>query len=187
MLLWSGFLALKGQALVVEGGNGMIGAVMPWHHTSIWRWRHPPFQQAESIRASFQWHAFLCPLAARGMNSDGRRLSLYSLSSGNTRSPAAAMSVPESGSTWTWQDPWCVHKSTFVVNPLIPILNNRRLDEIENPRLHRVKSHLMDYSFTAKWIKGKATMHQICYHATQSLTPSEMTPLLNLTTNINQN
>jgi len=37
-------------------------------------------------------------------------------------------------------------------NLLIPILNNRRLDEIENPRLQRL---LMDYSFTAKWIKGE--------------------------------
>jgi len=40
-------------------------------------------------------------------------------------------------------------------NPLIPILNNRRLDEIENPRLQRLKSCLIGYSFTAKWIKGK--------------------------------
>ena len=39
-------------------------------------------------------------------------------------------------------------------NPLIPILNNRRLDEIENPRLQRLKSRLMAYNFTAQWIKG---------------------------------
>ena len=40
-------------------------------------------------------------------------------------------------------------------NPLIPILNNRRLDEIENARLQRLKSRLMAYNFTAQWIKGK--------------------------------
>ena len=39
-------------------------------------------------------------------------------------------------------------------NPLVPILNSRRLDEIENPRLQRLKSRLMSYNFTAKWIKG---------------------------------
>ena len=40
-------------------------------------------------------------------------------------------------------------------NFLIPILNSRRLDEIENPRLQRLKSRLMGYNFTAHWIKGK--------------------------------
>jgi len=45
-------------------------------------------------------------------------------------------------------------------NPLIPILNNRRLDEIANPRLQRLKSRLMGYSFTAKWIKGKGNNAQ---------------------------
>ena len=40
-------------------------------------------------------------------------------------------------------------------NPLIPILNSHRLDEIENPRLQRLKSRLMGYNFTAHWIKGK--------------------------------
>ena len=39
-------------------------------------------------------------------------------------------------------------------NPLIPILNSRHLDEIENPRLQRLKSHLMAYQFTAQWVKG---------------------------------
>ena len=39
-------------------------------------------------------------------------------------------------------------------NPLIPILNTRRLDEVENPRLQRLKSCLMAYHFTAHWIKG---------------------------------
>jgi len=39
-------------------------------------------------------------------------------------------------------------------NPLIPILNNHRLDEIENPRLQRLKTRLMAYNFTALWLKG---------------------------------
>ena len=38
--------------------------------------------------------------------------------------------------------------------PLIPILNNHRLDEIENPRLQRLKTKLMGYNFTAEWLKG---------------------------------
>ena len=39
-------------------------------------------------------------------------------------------------------------------NPLIPILNNHRLDEIENPRLQRLKSSIMAYNFTTQWVKG---------------------------------
>ena len=39
-------------------------------------------------------------------------------------------------------------------NPLIPILNNHRLDEIENPRLQRLKTRIMAYNFTAQWLKG---------------------------------
>ena len=40
-------------------------------------------------------------------------------------------------------------------NPLVPILNSRRLDEIENPRLQCLKSRLMGYNFTTRWVKGK--------------------------------
>ncbi len=40
-------------------------------------------------------------------------------------------------------------------NPLVPILNNHRLDEIENPRLQRLRTHLLAYNFVAKWQKGK--------------------------------
>ena len=40
-------------------------------------------------------------------------------------------------------------------NPLVPILNNHRLDEIENPRLQRLRTHLLAYNFIAKWQKGK--------------------------------
>ena len=39
-------------------------------------------------------------------------------------------------------------------HPLVPILNKHHLDEIENPRLQRLKTRLMGYNFTAKWIKG---------------------------------
>jgi len=39
-------------------------------------------------------------------------------------------------------------------NPLIPILNHHHLDEIENPRLQRLKMKLMAYNFTAEWVKG---------------------------------
>ena len=40
-------------------------------------------------------------------------------------------------------------------NPLLPIINNRCLNEIENPRLQWLKSKLMAYNFTAEWIRGK--------------------------------
>ena len=39
-------------------------------------------------------------------------------------------------------------------NPLLSILNTRRLDEIENPRLQCLKSCIMGYNLTAQWIKG---------------------------------
>ena len=41
-------------------------------------------------------------------------------------------------------------------NPLIPILNTRWLDEVENPRLQRLKSRLMGDNFTARWTKGSS-------------------------------
>ena len=39
-------------------------------------------------------------------------------------------------------------------NPLVPVLNSHRLDEIENPRLQRLRTRLMGYNFTARWLKG---------------------------------
>ena len=39
-------------------------------------------------------------------------------------------------------------------NPLISILNTRRLDEIENPRLQRLKARIMGYHFTVQCTKG---------------------------------
>ena len=39
---------------------------------------------------------------------------------------------------------------------MIPILNNRQLDEVENPRLQRLKSRLMAFNFKDQWIEGKS-------------------------------
>ena len=39
-------------------------------------------------------------------------------------------------------------------NPLIPIVNSHRLDEIDNPRLQQLKTKLMAFNLTAKWCKG---------------------------------
>jgi hypothetical protein len=43
-------------------------------------------------------------------------------------------------------------------HPLVPILNTHRLDEIENPRLQRLKTKIMGYNFTAEWLKGAANV-----------------------------
>ena len=39
-------------------------------------------------------------------------------------------------------------------HPLISILNSHRLDAIQNPRLQRLKTKIMGYTFTAVWLKG---------------------------------
>ena len=39
-------------------------------------------------------------------------------------------------------------------HPLIPILNNHRLAEIQNPRLQCLKTKIIGYTFTATWLKG---------------------------------
>ena len=39
--------------------------------------------------------------------------------------------------------------------PLVPILNEKTMDAIENPRIMRLKERLLGYSFSAKWQKGK--------------------------------
>ena len=39
--------------------------------------------------------------------------------------------------------------------PLIPILNNKSLADMENPRLLRLKEKLLGYSFKAIWVRGK--------------------------------
>jgi transposase InsO family protein len=40
-------------------------------------------------------------------------------------------------------------------NPLVPILNEKTMDHIENPRIMRMKEKLLSYTFTAEWRKGK--------------------------------
>ena len=46
---------------------------------------------------------------------------------------------------------------TVVVDhkPLVPILNEKTMDVIENPRLMRMKERLLPYNFTASWCRGK--------------------------------
>ena len=39
-------------------------------------------------------------------------------------------------------------------HPLIPILNNHRVDEIKNSRLQCLKTRIIGYNFTAEWVKG---------------------------------
>ena len=51
-------------------------------------------------------------------------------------------------------------------HPLIPILNSHRLNEIENPRLQRLKTKLMGYNLKVEWLKGdqnKAPDALSCY------------------------
>ena len=44
----------------------------------------------------------------------------------------------------------------IIRNPLIPIINNRCLDELyEEPTPTKAQTKLMTYNFTAEWIKGK--------------------------------
>ncbi|PAA65850.1 hypothetical protein BOX15_Mlig025290g1 [Macrostomum lignano] len=39
--------------------------------------------------------------------------------------------------------------------PLIPILNSYQLDQIENPRIQRLRAKLNRYVYKARWVKGK--------------------------------
>ena len=50
-----------------------------------------------------------------------------------------------------------ISKFNLIVDhrPLVPILNSKGLDEIENPRILRLKEKLMPFSFHAEWKKGK--------------------------------
>ena len=43
--------------------------------------------------------------------------------------------------------------------PLVPIVNKKSLQDIENPRLQRLRELLMPYNFCATWRKG--TQHNI--------------------------
>ena len=38
---------------------------------------------------------------------------------------------------------------------MVPILNSKGINEIDNPRLQRLKEKLSQYNFTASWRKGK--------------------------------
>ena len=40
-------------------------------------------------------------------------------------------------------------------NPLVGILDKKTLDEVENPRLQRLKEKMLSYNFETKWISGK--------------------------------
>ena len=55
-----------------------------------------------------------------------------------------------------WASTLQSHLSSSSHHPLILILNSHRLDEIKNPRLQCLKTHLMGYNFTAEWRKGKS-------------------------------
>ena len=46
-------------------------------------------------------------------------------------------------------------------HPLVPILNSYRLDEVENPRLQRMKSKIMAYNFSG--LREFLIMHQMPY------------------------
>ena len=45
--------------------------------------------------------------------------------------------------------------SNFDQQPLIPIINEHHLDEIENPRLQCLRMQLMNYTLFATWCSGK--------------------------------
>ena len=66
-------------------------------------------------------------------------------------------------------------------NPLIPILNNHCLNELDNPRLQRLKMWLMGHTFTATWVKGSKMMYQMHYHVTLYMTLWQPMHLLNWT------
>ena len=61
-------------------------------------------------------------------------------------------------------------------HPLVPILNSHRLDEIENPRLQRLRTRIMGYNFTAEWIKGSVNCMSdaLSRYPTANPAPQEM-------------
>jgi len=77
-------------------------------------------------------------------------------------------------------------------NPLIPILNSHRLDEIQNPRLQRMCMKVMSFNFKAIWRKGATnqapdalsrspvnvpTQHELLAEGTDELTSAEIRTL----------
>ena len=68
-------------------------------------------------------------------------------------------------------------------NTLIQIINNCRLDEIENPRLQRLKTKLMAYNFTAEWINGKKNDAPNALSCNPLLDPEKADTLAEIDTN----
>ena len=58
---------------------------------------------------------------------------------------------------------------------LVNILNKYTLDAVENPRLQRMKEHLLPYRFSTVWKKGKSHHIRTLYPAPQSPTPRRTT------------
>ena len=61
-------------------------------------------------------------------------------------------------------------------NPLIPILNNHRLDEIENPCLQCLRTRIMGYNLTAIWLKRSHsnTPDALSRHPVSEPSPQDM-------------
>ena len=65
-------------------------------------------------------------------------------------------------------------------NPLIPILNNHRLDEIETPWLQHLRTRLVAFNFTAQWYKGAPIRHLMHSNAVPYMTLVRRTYWLNV-------
>ena len=84
----------------------------------------------------------------------------YFLSEGNYKSQYAVIELEMLAVAWAANKckSFLMGLQNFQVitdhNPLIPILNSHRLDEIDNPRLQQLKTKLMAFNLTAKWCKG---------------------------------
>ena len=48
-------------------------------------------------------------------------------------------------------------------NPVVPVLNDRRLDQVTNDRLLKLKTLLARYNFTARWQAGKHHLIKYCH------------------------
>ena len=61
-------------------------------------------------------------------------------------------------------------------NPLILILNHHRLDEIDNPRLQRLRAKIMAFNFNAVWHKGVTNQapDALSRNSVSTLSPAEL-------------
>ena len=61
-------------------------------------------------------------------------------------------------------------------HPLISILNNHPLDEINKPCLQRLKTRVMAYNFSAEWVKGvlNSAPDALSRNPVSDLQPQEM-------------